>query len=152
MSGAEVAAEAANAPRLRAGQYAVSVEIARFEIPGMPEQQAAMMRQVMAGVGQQVQQQCVTEAQANANMEDAYKRLGNGNCAMQRFSVEGGRVNGEMTCTAGQTQTAMRIDGTISDENSTTTVSSTISDPQLPQGRAEMEMRVNMRRTGDCAG
>jgi hypothetical protein len=147
-----MAREMADATRLTPGQYNIQMQSVRFDVPGMPAEQAQMMRQIMAGVGAQVQSQCVTEEQARGSMEDMYKGLAQGNCTVQRFDVTGNRMTGQMSCDAGGGRTsAITINGTMSATSSETTMVMNLSDPSLPEGRAEMEMRVTMNRTGDCA-
>lgn len=144
--------EMANAVRMTPGQYDVRMESVRFDVPGMPAEQAQMMRQIMAGVGSQVQSQCVTEEQARGNMEEMYRGLAQGNCSMQRFDISGDRMTGQMTCDAGGGRSSeIAINGTMGATRSETTMVMTLRDASLPQGRAEMEMRVTMNRTGDCA-
>jgi hypothetical protein len=143
--------EMADITRLTPGQYNVQMQALRFDVPGMPPEQAQMMQQVMAGVSSQVQSQCVTEEQTRGSMEDMYKGLADGNCTMQRFDVTGSRMTGQMRCDAGGGRTSeISIAGTMGETSSETTMTMAMTDPSMPQGRAEMEMRVTMTRTGDC--
>jgi hypothetical protein len=141
-----------NMVQLRPGNYSVQIAVERFEIPGMPADQAQMMRSIMAGVSQQVQNQCVAEgASSQASMEDMYKRMGQGNCTVERMTMAGGRIDGALSCDAGGGRsTQMNILGEMTPESSTTTMSMVSNDPGLPQGRVEMDMRITMTRTGDC--
>ncbi len=146
-----VAREMANAPQLRPGAYAITMNAVRFDVPGMPPEQAQMMQQMMAGVAAQQQTQCITEAESRRSLEDMYKGLGEGQCTMQRFDISGSTMSGEMQCSGGSNRTSnIRINGEMTRESSNTTMVMAMSDPSLPQGTAEMEMRVSMRRTGDC--
>jgi Protein of unknown function (DUF3617) len=139
-------------PQLRPGNYEVRVNITRFEVPGMPPEVAAQMRQTMAGVGQQVQNQCITPEQSAQSMEDVYKRLGQGNCTTERMAMTGGQISGAMRCDSGGGRVmAMTIEGAINADGSTTNVSLIANDPNLPQGQIETDMSVTMVRTGDCA-
>jgi hypothetical protein len=147
-----LAREMANAPRLQPGQYSVSMEMVRFDVPGMPPEQAQMMRQMMAGVSAQQQSHCVTQAESEQSLEDMYKRLGEGNCTMDNFDVSGSRMTGQMTCSGGAGRSStINITGEMGTTASDTTMVMALTDPGLPQGRGEMEMRVRMNRTGDCA-
>ncbi len=146
-----LAREMANAPRLRAGQYSVAMEAVRFDIPGMPPEQAQMMQQMMAGVSAQQQSHCVTEEESQASLEDMYRRLGEGNCTMDNFDVSGTRMTEQMTCSGGENRSSrISIAGEMGTESSDTRMVMALTDPSLPQGNAEMEMRVRMTRTGDC--
>ena len=148
----ELARDMANAPRLQPGQYSVAMEMVRFDVPGMPPEQAQMMRQMMAGVSAQTQSQCITQADSERSLEDMYKRLGEGNCTMDDFDIAGNRMIGAMTCSGGAGRSStIRINGEMGTTASDTTLVMALTDPQLPQGRGEVEMRVRMNRTGECA-
>lgn len=147
----ELAREMANAPRLQPGQYSVTMEAVRFDIPGIPPEQAAMMRQMMAGVSAQQQSHCVTRSESEQSLEDMYRRLGEGNCTMNNFDVSGNRMTGQMTCDGGAGRSStIRINGEMGTTASDTTMVMTLTDPSLPQDRGEIEMRVRMTRTGEC--
>ncbi len=147
-----VAREMANAPQLRPGQYAITMNAVRFDVPGMPPEQAQMMQQMMAGVAAQQQSRCISAAESRRNLEDMYKGLGEGECTMQRFDISGTTMTGAMQCSGGANRSStIRINGEMTRESSDTRMVMALSDPGLPQGTAEMEMRVSMQRTGDCA-
>lgn len=153
VSEADVRSELASARSLTAGQYESSFEIARFDVPGMPAEQQTMVRQMMGSAAQVKQSYCLTEEQASRGSEDMFREMANGNgeCEFSTFDVSGDDVTGELTCNArGGASATMRMNGTMGDNQSTMTMVTDITDPSLPQGRAQMEMRVTSRRTGDC--
>lgn len=153
VSEADVRSELASARALTAGQYESSFEVARFDVPGMPAEQQTMVRQMMSGAAQVKQSYCLTEEQARRGSEDMFREMANGNgeCEFKSFDVSGDAVTGELTCNArGGASATMRMNGTMGDNQSTMTMVTDITDTSLPQGRAQMEMRVTSRRTGDC--
>jgi Protein of unknown function (DUF3617) len=153
VSEADVRAELASARALNAGQYESSFELARFDVPGMPAQEQTMIREMMGSAAQVQQSYCLTEDQARRGSEDMFREMarGNGECEFQSFNVSGETVTGELTCNArGGASATMRMNGTLGDDQSTMSMVTDITDPSLPQGRAQMEMRVTSRRTGDC--
>lgn len=146
-----LAREMASAPRLQPGQYSVAMEMVRFDVPGMPAEQAQMMQQMMAGVSAQQQAHCVTPTESEQSLEDMYRRLGEGNCTMDNFDIAGTRMTGQMTCSGGDNRSSrISISGDLGTTSSETRMVMALTDPGLPQGNAEMEMRVRMTRTGDC--
>lgn len=150
---AEVRAELASAERMQPGEYASNVEIARFEVPGMPEEQQTMIRGLMTGAAQVQRSYCLTEAQAERGSEDMFRELaqGDSNCRFEDFNVDGQNVSGRMICGGqGGANATMNLTGTMAGTSSTMTMVMEITDPSLPEGRAEMEMRATSRRTGDC--
>lgn len=153
VSEADVRSELASARSLTAGQYESSFEIARFDVPGMPAEQQTMVRQMMGNAAQVKQSYCLTEEQASRGSEDMFREMANGNgeCEFKSFDVSGDNITGELTCNArGGASANMRMNGTMGDNQSTMTMVTDIADPSLPEGRAQMEMRVTSRRTGDC--
>jgi hypothetical protein len=152
-SEAEVRSELASAERMQPGEYSSNVEIARFEVPGMPEEQQTMIRGMMTGAAQVQRSHCLTEAQAARGSEDMFREMaqGDSNCRFEDFNVDGQNITGRMICGGeGTANATMNLTGTMSGTSSTMTMVMEISDPSLPQGRAEMEMRATSRRTGDC--
>lgn len=150
----EVRAELANAEQMQPGEYASNVEIARFDVPGMPEEQQTIIRGLMTGAAQVERSFCLTEAQAARGSEDMFRELaqGDSNCRFEDFNVDGQTVTGRMICNSqGGANATMNLNGTMSGTSSTMTMVMEIADPSLPQGRAEMEMRATSRRTGDCS-
>ena len=151
---AAVRAELADATKLKPGQYSSNFEIARFDVPGMPADQAAMVRQMMSSAAATARSYCLTPAEADRGSEDMFRELakGDGNCEFQNFDVDGENVSGRMVCRGGQGQATatMAMTGTMSEESSTMSMVTDITDASLPQGKAQMEMRVSTRRTGDC--
>ena len=153
VSEADVRSELASARSLDPGQYESSFEIARFDVPGMPAEQQSMIRQMMSGAAEVKQSYCLTEEQASRGSEDMFREMANGNgeCQFKSFDVSGDNVTGELTCNArGGASANMRMSGTMGDDQSTMTMVTDITDSSMPQGRAQMEMRVTSRRTGDC--
>lgn len=150
---ADVRSELASAQKLTPGQYESSFEMARFDVPGMPAEQQRMIREMMTGAAAVRQSYCLTEEQANRGSEDMFREMANGNgeCQFDSFNVDGNDVRGALTCNAQGGATAkMTMSGTMSNNESTLTMVTDVTDTSLPQGRAQMEMRVSSRRTGDC--
>lgn len=149
----DVRSELASAQKLTPGQYESSFEMARFDVPGMPAEQQQMIRQMMTGAAAVRQSYCLTEEQANRGSEDMFREMANGNgeCRFDSFDVDGSDVRGALTCNAQGGATAkMTMTGTMSGNESTLTMVTDVTDSSLPQGRAQMEMRVSSRRTGAC--
>lgn len=153
MTESQVADEIAESRTLTPGQYQASFQITRFDMPGVPAAAQQQMRDMMTSAAQVQQSYCLTEEQAQRGSRDMFRELsrGNGDCSFTRFDVDGEDVRGEMTCTAeGGGQATMVMTGTMGDNSSEMTMVTDITDASLPQGRAQMEMKVDTRRTGDC--
>lgn len=143
--------EMAQAVEMDPGQYETHVEVSRFEVPGMPAEQAAMLRQMMASMSGAVQSQCVTAQQARSRGRDMFREMGKGDCAMEEFDVSGERLTGRMRCAGPNGSNAvMTMNGTMGRTASDMAITAEVRDPSMPQGRMTMAMQVNARRTGDC--
>ncbi len=149
-----VAAEMAEAKTMRPGQYEADVEFLRFDVPGMPESALAEARSQMEGATAVKNSYCLTEAAAARSQQDRLKDMGNaqGDCAFESFEVDGETVNGSLRCTGmpGGGAATMAMTGTMGDEASAITITTTMTNPSVPQANATVEMRVTARRTGDC--
>lgn len=153
MTESEVADEIAESRSLVPGQYQASFQITRFDMPGVPAEAQQQMRAMMTSAAQVQQSYCLTEEQARRGSQDMFRELsrGTGDCSFTRFDVDGEDVSGELTCTAqGGGQAKMTMTGTMGNNSSDMTMVTDITDASLPQGRAQMEMQVSTRRTGDC--
>lgn len=149
-----VASEMAEAKTMRPGQYEADVEFLRFDVPGMPAGALAEARRQMEGATAVKNSYCLTEAAAARSQQDRLKDMGNaqGDCAFQSFEVDGETVNGSLQCTGmpGGGSATMAMTGTMGEENSTIRITTTMTNPAVPQANATVEMRVSARRTGDC--
>lgn len=154
MSETDVATEMAQANSMQPGQYSATMQIVRFDIPGMPPEALAQMREQMSSSMSVENSYCLTAEEARANREDMLKRLSNaeGDCRFEQFDVDGDAIEGRMVCSGlpGGGQMTMSMNGTMTATTSDVTMDSQMSNPSVPQANARMVFRVNSRRTGEC--
>lgn len=147
----QVRAEAANLAHPLPGQYRSTFRIVSFEIPGMPADQQERMRAMFASA-QRGQEYCLTPEQAAKGFEEAMKKLPQGKCAYDRFSVDGGNLDAQLTCETGQgMKSTIGMKGTVSQNGSQMTMSVDQKAAQLPSGSMKMVAEVASQRIGDCA-
>ena len=135
---------------LQAGEWTMTTTMTDIEMPGMPEEMVAQMREQM-GDQAETSTRCITEEEAadpGANLfapEDASE-----DCDFSESTVEGGVINIAGTCEApnGQGNATMAIEGTYT----ATTMEAELS-VNVEGGPMEMTMSgtMNAERTGDCA-
>lgn len=135
---------------LQAGEWTMTTEMTEIEIPGMPEEMVAQMREQM-GEQSESSTRCITEEEAadpGANLftpDDADQ-----DCDFGESTVAGGVINIAGTCEApgGQGTATMAINGTYT----ATTMAAELS-VNVEGGPMAMTMAGNMtaERTGDCA-
>jgi Protein of unknown function (DUF3617) len=143
---------AGKAPKMKPGEYESTSEIVKFEAPGMSAAMSAKLQETMVGT-KTTAKHCLTKEQADKDQGDMFKNIaaGGGNCAMDSYKVNGGKVAGQMTCTTPSGgKGVMTLAGSVSDSASDMTMVANIEDKTLPQGKATMEMKVATKRLGDC--
>lgn len=149
-----VKGELAVAESLQPGQYAANVEVIRVDVPGMPAEQAEMMKGMMSSASAVERSYCLTPEEAQRNGREMFAEMakGDGNCQFSDFDVDGGRVTGRLSCTGGRggATSEVVLDGTMERTATNMHMTKTVNDSHMPGGRMEMEMRIAMRRTGDC--
>ncbi len=135
---------------LQAGEWTMTTEMTEIEIPGMPEEMVAQMREQM-GEQSESTTRCITEEEAadpGANLftpDDADQ-----DCDFGESTVADGVINIAGTCEApgGQGTATMAINGSYT----ATTMTAELS-VNVEGGPMAMNMAGNMsaERTGDCA-
>lgn len=147
----DVARESAGMPRPEPGLYRSQVELLSVEAPGMPPQMADQMKQAMAGkaAGNSF---CLTAEEAGKGYEERVKKLASRpDCAFDRYSAEGGKLDAQLTCKGeGGMRAVMTMQGTMTPAGSDVTLGMDQSGGQMPGGGMKMKMRVKSERVGDC--
>lgn len=147
----QVRAEAAQLKHPQPGQYRSTFKIVDFEVPGMPAAQQDRLRQMFAS-SQRGQEYCLTPEQAAKGFEEAMKKLPQGKCSYDRFSVSGSDLDAQLTCETGQGQkSTIGMKGTVGEAGSQLTMTMDSKSSQLPGGSVRMVAEVASQRTGDCA-
>ena len=152
----EVVAEVGKLERPQAGLYETKVQLLDFSVPGLPPQQADRIKSMMGNVGDQSHSYCLTEADAEKGFEEQIRKMGQGqgglDCSFQEFDVNGGKVAAEMTCKGPQgMDAAMKIDGTTTASSTSMTMDMSQKAPMIPGGEMRMKMKMDSKRTGNCA-
>jgi hypothetical protein len=150
-SGAASASAGGSSVTMQPGQYETRVQVAKFDIPGLPEAQAQAMRQAMSNTAAQTVRHCMTAEEAARGPAAMAERMAqSGQCTVDRYDVNGSAISGHVTCNTPQGRLAQSMTGTITATSSEMKVEQEISSPSLPQGKALAEMHVTSTRTGDC--
>lgn len=143
--------------RRQPGQWEETTTIESFNVPGLPADQQAMLRQNMQQQQPHVATRCVTQEEADSEEIDiAAVRDAGQNCRYERMNLDGGRLDAVVACTA-PTGAQMRasMNGTYSATASDIRMqmhsrTPAGSESNAPQGNMDMTMRIVSRRTGDC--
>ena len=141
---AEVAS-AGSALRPEAGKYAVTMTMVNVDIPGAPPEMVDAMGSMM----NTSTEFCLTEEEASKGFEEALSEGQDDSCTIERFDLDGGKIDMAMTCSppeGGTMQVAM-----TGDVSPTRTQINIVSKGNLPPtGEASIEMNMAQERIGDC--
>lgn len=141
-SQAEVKQEIAALPKPKPGLYRVETKLVTFDMPGMPAQAQAQIKQVFAAqTGREV---CVSKAEADEGYEGMTKKLAEGNCSFDTFDLSGSSLDAKLTCVTGkETKAEVLIKGDVSAEGSKMTTT-------VQQAGGKIVTESTMARTADC--
>ena len=141
--GGNTGGTASAAMQLQPGQWEMTTQTVNVSIPGLPAGAADMMK-----TGPITVKTCITEEQAQKPSADLFAGKTAPNCKQEGFTAAGGKVNGTMTCSGGDTgATAMKMEGQFGP----TQYDITMATKTQAEGRdMTMEIRSSGRRLGEC--
>ena len=135
---------------LNPGNWKSTMSMEKFEIPGASAEIQARANQ-MAGQSQSMES-CMSAAQAKLGVRDYSKSMQQGDCQMNDFTSGGGKMSGTMSCKSGALgATALKMEGTYTEDMVEMALAGEVSQPSLPGGKANIAMKIASERTGDCA-
>jgi hypothetical protein len=146
----EVQQAAKSISRPTPGEYRQTVEITRFEVPGMSEEQAEQVRAMLANVPEKTF--CLTEEEADKGFKDMLDSLpGDSECSYSRFDVDSGRLDAQMECKDASGATAKAtMAGTVSSEGSDVLLDIEQGIPGSGGQKSLMSMHARTTRLDDC--
>jgi hypothetical protein len=133
--------------QFKPGKYRTTIEIQKFEIPGMPAAFAGQMKAMMSK--EAASEYCVSPEQATRGLEIMKEQMGKGKCQFERFDAKAGSVDSVFTCNSGEGMQLRSVSkGTYTETGSRAAVT---ADMSMPGGKAmHVEQTVTMERIGDC--
>lgn len=154
-SAEDVAEAAENLVKPTPGLYRSTANITQFEIPGLPPEQAAQMKEMMGSAASQSSESCLTEEQAKDGFKTMAKQLGEGQqgvkCEFAKFDAKGSKLDADLTCSGpGGVKVNMGMVGDIEPTQSTMTMTMSQKNAAIPGGEVRMVMEVKSERIGDC--
>src|SRR6185369_7232375 len=88
---------AADHSLIEPGKWETKVSLLDVDIPGMPPQMAAQMKQTMAKMQEHSFESCLTEADVNKPKEDFFAGH-NKDCRYDHFTMSGGKIDAALRC------------------------------------------------------
>lgn len=129
------------------GQYKTTINIDKYEIPGVP---AAALEQMKGVMGKPIEMTyCMSPEKAAMGTEAMKENMAKGKCEFEKFEARGGNVNSVMVCDSQGMKLRSTSQGTYSPTGS---VIKATGDMAGPGGqKVHIEQTITMKRIGDCA-
>ena len=143
---AKVSEAVGDADYVRPGKWVTSITIDEINIPGMPPEFAAKMKQQK--VAARDVESCLTPEQAKQPKGGMFAGIDK-SCRYERFAMKGGKIEAAMRCTQNQTVQTMTMTGNYTPERYDMNLSSEVGGTG-PQSGTTMKMKVAARRVGEC--
>ena len=136
---------------LKPGNWKQDATIVAFDVPGMPP---AMKQAMTASMGKtNTDFRCIQPAEAKTGVRALASSFQDGDCQMSDYTASGGKLSGTLKCKTGEKGGSMdmKLSGTYSEERMDIDVDAAIVDASMPQGKAQLKMKLVATHTGDCA-
>ena len=132
--------------QMRPGEWVTEAKLDSLDMPGMPPSAAEHMKQMMA-TKVSGHKYCLTPEMAAKPNEDFFSGDKSG-CRYDHFEMDGGTVNGTMTCSQGGATQTVTLDGTYTPDQYNMRMTSAVAGG--PGGGMKMAMSMTSKRVGDC--
>jgi hypothetical protein len=133
---------------VRPGKWTQSVTMETFDVPGMPKSAQDSVRQTMATAtsGHEI---CLTKAETKRPSEDFFAGK-DSKCRYERFSMQGGKIDGVMRCEHDGMRQVMELNGDYSPDHYAMRMDMRTQSERTEMGNMHMVMRIDAKRVGDC--
>jgi hypothetical protein len=129
------------------GLWQSKVTVLDMNIPGMPPQYAAKMKQEIAARRDESSKHCVTPADVKKPKEDFFGA--DKSCRYDHFTMGGGKIDVAMVCKQENMTQTTNMAGSYTPTTYSLDMNSSGTGPQ--QGMT-MKMHVDAKRVGECTG
>jgi hypothetical protein len=132
------------------GRWETTVSMVDVDMPGMPPQMAAQMKQTMSKMQEHGFASCLTEEDVRRPKEDFFAGK-NKDCRYDHFTMSGGKIDAALRCegkpSGGMT---MAINGTYSRDSYEATTAMDIAGGR--EGNMKIKSHAESHRVGQCRG
>ena len=131
---------------MQPGLYRTTVDLKRLDVPDLPPQVLAMLKQRMAD---KPITYCLSPEAAAKGIAAMKERLGKGKCQFDRFDAAGGKYEAAFTCDLdGKGSMKVASQGTYTETGSVSTASSEMTMGGV--SKMHLEQVNTTTRIGDC--
>lgn len=138
-----------NDPMIEPGLWQAKVTVEEMNIPGLPAQYAAKVKETMAEHRNEESTHCVTPAEVKKPKEGFFGA--DKSCRYEHFTMGAGRMDIQMVCKEGESSQTTSMSGTYTPTSYSMDMSSNGTGAGM-QGGMTMKLHVDSRRIGDCSG
>lgn len=143
------ASGAANDLVMHAGEWRVTSSMDEMNIPGMPAEAQAQMKQVMGKRQNSSFEYCLSPEEAKKPRGKFFTGKDANNCRYDHFTMGGGKIDAVMTCQGEPSgQMVMNLNGTYSPDRYSTRVAMEMQGGR--EGNMTMKMHSDAERIGEC--
>ena len=143
---AKVRAASGGSEFVRPGKWMTTITIDEINIPGMPPEFTAKMKEQQ--VASRPVESCLTAEQAKKPKEGVFAGIDK-SCRYDHFKMDDGKIEASMRCNQNQTVQTMTMTGTYSPDRYDMRMASEVGGTG-PQSGTTMKMKVEAKRVGDC--
>ena len=122
--------------------------VQEMNMPGIPQQYLARMKQSMAEHRNESSSHCIKPEDVKKPKEDFFGA--DKSCKYDHFTMGGGKIDMAMVCHQEETTTNMKVNGTYTPTSYSIDTSMTGSGGE--QNGMSMKMHVDAERVGECTG
>ena len=138
---------AADSFHMQPGLYRTTVDLKQINVPDLPPQVLAMMKQRMI---EKPITYCLTPEDAAKGLDAMKERLGKGKCQFDSFNAVGGKLDANFTCDVGGKGSMTVVShGTYTDTGSISTASVDMTMGGV--SKMHLEQVNTTTRIGDCS-
>jgi hypothetical protein len=130
------------------GLWQSKVTVQEMNIPGLPAEYAAKMKQTMAEHRNDASSHCVTAADVKKPKEDFFGA--DKSCRYEHFTMGAGKIDAVMRCGGKQGAQEMQMAGTYSPDSYQMQMATEVESSDEATRAMQMQMRVEARRVGEC--
>lgn len=150
----DVVKATANAQTLTPGQWSTTTEVVSVDLPGLPAQTAAAMKDQMTNaIGRQtVSENCVTPEQAKTPPAELLAGSNAGDCRFGKYAMAGGTLDATLSCKpAAGGEMTMTMAGPFSGDSFALDATMQVAPPGVGSGKAmTIKTRMTGKRNGEC--
>lgn len=133
---------------IRPGKWVSQVRFEEMTAPGVPENVAREMNQMLQQ--SQTFESCLTEEQAKRPREDFFTGS-DSQCRYENFTMGDGRIDATMRCSQGDATQVTQMTGSYAPDSYQLQMASTVEGVAgASAGDMSLKMRIDAKRVGEC--